>query len=84
MNSVERGDTNGILETKPKVVKKSLHSPALELFLNKAEQNLLSILPGKAEQFNLTREEYLTMHNLQGGRNVIIKPAGKGSAVVMI
>ena len=23
------------------------------------------------------------MHNLQGGRNVIIKPAGKGSAVVI-
>ena len=37
-------------------------------------------MPGEAEQFNLTREDYL---NLQSGRNVIIKPAGKGSAVVI-
>ena len=29
-------------------------SLALELFLNKTEQNLFSGLPGKAEQFNLT------------------------------
>ena len=58
-------------------------SPALQLFLNKTEQNLLSILPGKEEQFNLNREEYLTMRNLQDGRNVIIKPADKGSAVVI-
>ena len=58
-------------------------SPALQLFLNKTEQNLLSILPGKEEQFNLTREEYLTMRNLQDDRNVIIKSADKGSAVVI-
>ena len=37
-------------------------------------------MPGEAEQFNLTREDYL---NLQSDRNVIIKPAGKGSAVVI-
>ena len=54
-------------------------SPALELFLNKTKQNFFSVLPGKTEQFNLTREEYLTMHNLQEDRNVIIKPADKGS-----
>ena len=58
-------------------------SPTLELFLNKTEQNLFSVLPGKAEQFNLTREEYLTMRDLQSDRNVIIKPADKGSAVVI-
>ena len=57
--------------------------PALELFLNKTEQNLFSILPGKAQQFNLTREEYLTMHNLEEDRNVMIKPADKGSPVVI-
>ena len=37
-------------------------------------------MPGEAEQFNLTREDDL---NLQSDRNVIIKPAGKGSAVVI-
>ena len=58
-------------------------SPALELLLNKTGQNLFSVLLGKAEQFNLTREEYLTMRNLQSDRNVIIKPADKGSAVVI-
>ena len=58
-------------------------SPPLELFLDKTEQNLFSDFPGKEEQFNLTREEYLTMRNLQGDRNVIIKPADKGSAVVI-
>ena len=58
-------------------------SPTLELFLNKTEQNLFSVLPGKAEQFKLTREEYLTMRDLQSDRNVIIKPADKGSAVVI-
>ena len=58
-------------------------SPARELFLNKTEQNLFPVLPGKAEQFNLTREEYLTMRNLQSDRNVMIKPADKGSAVVI-
>ena len=58
-------------------------SPALELFLNKTEQNLFSVLPGKAEQFNLAREEYLTICNLQSDRNVIIKPADKGSAAVI-
>ena len=40
-------------------------------------------MPAKAEQFNLTREEYLTMRNLQSDRNVIIRPAGKGSSVVI-
>ena len=58
-------------------------SPALELFLNKTEQNFFSVSTGKAEQLNLTREEYLTMRNIQEDRNVIIKPADKGSAVVI-
>ena len=58
-------------------------SPALELFSNKTEQNLFSVLLGKAEQFNLTREEYLTMRNLQEDRSVIIKLADRGSAVVI-
>ena len=38
---------------------------------------------GKTEQFNLSREEYLTMRNLEDDRNVTIKPVDKGSAVVI-
>ena len=53
------------------------------MFLNKTEQNFFSVSTGKAEQLNLTREEYLTMRNIQEDRNVIIKPADKGSAVVI-
>ena len=41
------------------------------------------MLSGKAEQFNLTREEYLTIHNLQSNKNAIIKPADKKSVVVV-
>ena len=52
------------------------------MFLNKTEQNFFSVLPGKAEQFNLTREAYLIMCNLQSGRNVIIKYEDKGPVVV--
>ena len=40
-------------------------------------------MPGKAEQFNLNREEYFTIRNLQEGRNVIIEPVVEGSAVVI-
>ena len=47
------------------------------------EQNFCSVLPGKAEQFNLTKEENFTIRNLLEDRNVIIKPANKGSAVVI-
>ena len=37
---------------------------ALELFLSQTE-DILSILPRKATNYNLSKEEYLTMHSLQ-------------------
>ena len=58
-------------------------SPELELFFSKTEQNLFSVFSGKAEQFNLVREEYLTMRDLPSDRNVIIKPADKAFAVLV-
>ena len=58
-------------------------SPALELFLNKVKEDIFSVLPGRPKKFNLNREEYLTMRSLQNDRSVIIKPADKGSAVVV-
>ena len=86
-NSLERWDVNGILGTKTKVVSKSRYSKVnipenVNLPNKSSEVNLSSVLPGKAEQFNLTREEYLAICNLQSDRNVITKLADKWSAVV--
>ena len=58
-------------------------APAIELFLIQTEKDILSILPGKATNYNLSKEEYLTMRSLQNDRSVVIKPADKGSAVVV-
>ena len=58
-------------------------APALKLFLNQREKDILSIMPGKATNHNLCKEEYLTMRSLQNGRSVFIKPADKGSPVVV-
>ena len=38
--------------------------PALDLFLSHTEKDILSILPGKATNYNLSKEEYLTMRSL--------------------
>ena len=56
---------------------------ALELFLSQTEKDILSILPGKATNYNLSKGEYLTMSSLQNDRSVVIKPADKESAVVV-
>ena len=58
-------------------------SPALELFLSKVKEDIFSVLPGHPKKFNLSKEKYLTMRSLQNDRSVIIKPADKGSAVVV-
>ena len=53
------------------------------MFLSQTEKDILSILPGKAINYNLCKEESLTMHSVLNDRSVVIKPAGKGSAVVV-
>ena len=58
-------------------------APALELFLSQTEKDMLSILPGKATNYNLSKEEYLTMCSLQNDRSGFLKPAEKGSVVVI-
>ena len=55
---------------------------ALELFLSKVEEDIFSVSPGHPK-FNLNRKEHLTMSSLQIDRSVIIKPADKGSVVVL-
>ena len=39
-------------------------APALVLFLSQIEKDILSILPRKATNYNLSKEEYLTMRSL--------------------
>ena len=56
---------------------------ALELFLSKTEKDVFALLPGVTRVFNLNREEYLAMRNLQNDRSIVIKPADKGSSVVI-
>ena len=43
----------------------------------------LSVLPGTPRHYNLSKEEWLAMTGLAEDRNIIIKPAEKGSCVVL-
>ena len=47
---------------------RSKRVPELEMFLNQTEKDILSILPGKATNYNLSNEEHLTMLSLQKRR----------------
>ena len=49
----------------------------------KPEKDILSILPGKITNYDLSNKEYLTLRNLQNDRSVAIKQADKGSRVVV-
>ena len=67
---------------------KSLWKPpaghsCVELFLSKLEGELFSFLPGKPQSYNMTKEEWQAMRNLAEDRSIIIKPADKGSCVVV-
>ena len=57
--------------------------PCVELFLSKMEHELFSFLPGKPQSYNLTKEEWQALKNLKEDRSIIIKPADKGSSVVV-
>ena len=57
--------------------------PCVELFLSKLESELLSFLPGKPQAYNITKDEWLVMRSRAEDRSIIIKPAGKGSCVVV-
>ena len=53
------------------------------MFLSKLENELFSFLPGKPQAYNLTKEEWVAMRSLAEDRSIIIKPADKGSCVVV-
>ena len=69
---------------KPKSLwKPPVGHPCVELFLSKLEGELFSFLPGKPQSYNMTKEEWQAMRNLAEDRSIIIKPADKGSCVVV-
>ena len=39
-------------------------------------------IPERENEYNLTRDGHLAMRSLENDRNVIIKPADKGSSIV--
>ena len=57
--------------------------PALVVFLNKTEKDIFSLILERVKDYNLTKDEYLAMRNLENDRNVVIKPADKGSSIVV-
>ena len=57
--------------------------PGLEAFLNKTKKDIFYLIPGREKDYNLTKDEYLAMRSLENDRNVIIKPADKGSSNVV-
>ena len=56
--------------------------PALEA-LNKTEKYIFSLIAEREKDYNLTKDEYLAMGSLENDRNVIIKPADKGSSIIV-
>ena len=55
---------------------------SVELFLSRLEKELFSLLPGKPRSY-IAKEEWKAMRNLLENRSIIIKPADKGSSVVI-
>ena len=58
-------------------------SAALELFLSRLEYEIFELLPGKSKDYNLSKEQCLTMKALASDRSIVIKAADKGSWVVV-
>ena len=56
--------------------------PALEIFVSKLENKVFSVSPGTPPDYNLSKEKQLAMRGLAEDRNIILKPADKGSCVV--
>ena len=57
--------------------------PTLEMFLRQMEGEIFSLLPGNSTSYNLTKEEWKAMRGLAENRSIVIKPADKGSCVVV-
>ena len=53
------------------------------MFLSQVEGDIFSVLLGNTSSYSLTKNEWLAMRGLAEGRSIIIKPADKGSCVVV-
>ena len=58
--------------------------PAMEIFLSKLEIEIFYVLPGTPLDYNLSKKEWLAMRGFGEDQNIIIKPADKGSCVVVL
>ena len=56
---------------------------AIEIYLSSLEEKLMNIEIPQNKYNNLTREEQSALYNLKNDKNIIIKSADKGSAVVV-
>ena len=56
---------------------------AIEIYLSSLEEKLMNIEVRQNKYNNLTREERSALYNLKNDKNVVIKTADKGSAVVV-
>ena len=55
---------------------------AIEIYLSSLEEKLMNIEIPQSKYNNLTREERSALYNLKNDKNIVIKSADKGSAVV--
>ena len=53
------------------------------LFRSSFEKEFFAFLPGKPHSYNLTKEEWKAMRNLDEDRSIIMKPADKGLCVAI-
>ena len=56
---------------------------AIEIYLGSLEEKLMNIEIPQNKYNNLTREERAALYDLKNDKNIIIKSADKGSAVVI-
>ena len=58
-------------------------SASLEVFLGRVEDELFSIPSERNRNLNLSKEEWLAVKSLKEDKSIVIKPADKGSCVVV-
>ena len=85
----DRDDTNRSSEKYPSFVPKSdwqppKQGPDLETFISSVVCDIASHKPSKPRHDNLTKSERSALYDLRNRQEIIIKPADKGSAVVVM
>ena len=56
---------------------------SLEMFLSQVEKELFEYVPQRVQKYNLSKNEWRTLKMLIEDNSIIIKPADKGSCVVV-